>query len=72
MHVCTLHAPPMQSNHTKEATERMLLVAYVHKTSSPLTKAYAIAASYPTLVNTPAILDAIIKRLEHHVRITEE
>ena len=62
----------MQLSHTNEATERMLLVAYVHKTSSPLAKAYAHAASYPYLINTPATLDALIKRLERRVRITEE
>ena len=62
----------MQATHTKEATERMLLVAYVHKASSPLAKAYAVAASYPYPVNTPAILDALVKRLERHVHITEE
>ena len=50
----------------------MLLVAYVHKASSPLAKAYAVAASYPYPVNTPAILDALVKRLERHVHITEE
>ena len=60
----------IQATHTKESTERMLLVAYMHKTSSPLVKAYAIAASYPYLANSPAILDAVIQRLERHVRIT--
>ena len=64
------HAPPMQATHTKESTERMLLVAYMHETSSPLVKAYAIAASYPYLTNSPAIMDAVIQRLERHVRIT--
>ena len=62
----SLAAIPMQTTHTKESTERMLLVAYAQKASipSPMTKAYAIAASYPYAVNTPAVLDAIIKRLE--------
>ena len=66
---------PMQATHTKEATERMLLVAYLHKVSNPLTKAYTfavLAVSYPYAINSPAILDAIIKRLQSHVRITEE
>ena len=62
----------MQATHTKEATESMLLVAYLHKVSNPLTKAYTFAVSYPYATNSPAILDAIIKRLERHVRITEE
>ena len=62
----------MQATHTKEATERMLLVAYLHKVSNPLTKAYTFAVSYPYAINSPAIMDAIIKRLQSHVRITEE
>ena len=82
-----LHAPPMQASmqpslaatlmqatHTKESTERMLLVAYAHKASipNPLTKAYAIAASYPYAANSPAILAAIVQRLERRALIVEE
>ena len=68
------HATPMQATHTKESTERMLLVAYMHNASisNPLAKAYAIVASYPYAVNTPTILDALVRRFERHVRITEE
>ena len=68
------HATPMQATHTKESTERMLLVAYAHKASipNPLTKAYAIAASYPYAANTPAILAAIVQRLERRTLIAEE
>ena len=53
----------MQANHTKEATERMLLLSYVHKAAGPLAKAYVVAASYPYPVNSPAVMDALVKRL---------
>ena len=57
------HLCELQATYTRETSERILLHSYVHAAVSPLAKAYAIAASYPYNINTPAILDAVVKRV---------
>lgn len=53
----------LQATYTKEASERVLLLSYVVGAVSPLAKAIAVAASYPYNVDTPAIMDAFVKRM---------
>ena len=62
----------MQATYTKEATERILLHTFMHKASSPLAKACGAMASFPYAPDTPAIVEALVRRLELHMRLTEE
>ena len=56
----------MQTSHSKESTELMLMVSYLHDNISPILTAFVLAALCSTSCNIKAFVAAVNRRMDLH------
>ena len=54
----------IQATYAQESTQRVLLIDFIQKATTPIVAAYGMVASYPYPCNSPAIMAAFVKRVE--------